>query len=151
MAQRFCYLWYSNIGAINLKANPLLLIVGGGFVGFLSGLVGSAGPLAAAIFLSLGLPSVAYIASEGTTALVMHGVKIIMYQQYISLDQDLWVLAALMGIAMIIIIGSWTAKRIIEHIPQKKFEQYVTHSSSRHSGIYGDSRAMTSLRATTKV
>lgn len=48
------------IGVIKLKANPLLLIVGGGFVGFLSGLLGSAGPLGAAIFLSLGLPPVAY-------------------------------------------------------------------------------------------
>ena len=52
-------------------------MIGGGIVGLLSGLVGSAGPLGAAIFLSLGLPPVAYVASEAVTAFVMHGVKII--------------------------------------------------------------------------
>ena len=117
----FVSLKYSKI--LNLKVTPALLIAGGGFVGYLSGLVGSAGPLGAAIFLSLGLPPIAYIASEGTTALVVHGVKIITYQQYISLDQSMWITAALMGMAMI--AGSWVAKRVIERIPQKRFECYV--------------------------
>lgn len=111
-------------GVLNLKAKPFLLVIGGGFVGFLSGLLGSAGPLSAAIFLTLGLPPVAYIASEGTTALLMHGVKILTYQQFINLDQVLWLLAAIMGVAMI--AGSWSAKQVIEYMPQKKFEQYVT-------------------------
>jgi len=53
----------------------------------------------------------------------MHGVKILTYQQYISFDQSMWVLAVVMGIAMI--AGSWTAKRVIERTPQKKFERYV--------------------------
>jgi uncharacterized membrane protein YfcA len=35
----------------------------------------------------------------------------------------MWFLAVIMGIAMI--AGSWTAKRVIERIPQKKFERYV--------------------------
>ena len=117
----FVSLKYTNI--LNFKVTPALLIAGGGFVGYLSGLVGSAGPLGAAIFLSMGLPPVAYVASEGTTALVMHGVKLITYQQYISLDQSMWITAALMGMAMI--AGSWVAKRVIERIPQKRFECYV--------------------------
>jgi len=100
------------------------LIVGGGaVVGFLSGLVGSAGPLGAAIFLSLGLPPVAYIASEATTALAMHGVKAAVYQHYISLDREFWFLAALMGVAMI--LGTWSAKRVIERMPQETFQRFV--------------------------
>jgi len=55
-------------GLLKVKAGRALLAAGGGVVGSLSGLVGSAGPLGAAIFLSLGLPPVAYIASEATTA-----------------------------------------------------------------------------------
>ncbi|WP_198291301.1 sulfite exporter TauE/SafE family protein [Methylosarcina fibrata] len=82
---------------LKLKGSSILLVMGGGVVGFLSGLVGSAGPLGAAIFLSIGLPPVAYIASEATTALVMHGVKTVVYQKYIVLDRELWFLAALMG------------------------------------------------------
>lgn len=112
------------VGVLNLKISPFSLIAGGSLVGFLSGLLGSAGPLGAAIFLSLGLSPVAYIASEGTTALAIHRVKIITYHQYIILDQDLWLLAAFMGVAMI--AGSWSAKQVIEYMPQKKFERYVT-------------------------
>ncbi|MGK5095320.1 sulfite exporter TauE/SafE family protein [Deltaproteobacteria bacterium TL4] len=110
-------------GILKLKGGLRLLVVGGGVVGFLSGLVGSAGPLGAAIFLSLGLPPVAYIASEATTAVVMHGVKTVVYQQYITLDREFWVLAALMGVAMI--LGTWAAKRIIERLPKEIFQRLV--------------------------
>lgn len=100
------------------------LIAGGSLVSFLYGLLSSAGPLGSAIFLSLGLSPVAYIASEGTAVLAIHEVKIITYHQYILLDQDLWLLAAFVGVAMI--VGSWSAKQVIEFMPQKKFERYVT-------------------------
>ncbi len=109
--------------ASKIKAGPALLIGGGGVVGFLSGLVGSAGPLGAAIFLSLGLPPVAYIASEATTALVMHVVKTVIYQQYIALDRKFWFLAVLLGAAMI--LGTWSAKRVIEGVPRERFQRFV--------------------------
>ena len=111
-------------GVLKLKPGKLLLIIGGGVVGFLSGLVGSAGPIGAVIFLTLGLPPVAYVASEATTALVMHGVKLIIYQQFISLDQQFWFLAILLGIAMI--LGTWTAKRFIEKITPENFQKYIS-------------------------
>lgn len=111
------------LGVLKLKGGSTLLVAGGGVVGFLSGLVGSAGPLGAAIFLSLGLPPVAYIASEATTALVMHGVKTAVYQQYIALDREFWLLAALMGIAMI--LGTWSTKRVIERMPRETFQRFV--------------------------
>jgi uncharacterized membrane protein YfcA len=111
------------VGVLKLKVSSASLMMGGGVVGFLSGLVGSAGPLGAAIFLSLGLPPVAYIASEATTALAMHGVKTVVYQHYIALDQAFWLLAALMGSAMI--IGTWSAKRFIERMPQAIFQRFV--------------------------
>lgn len=110
-------------GVLKLKGATTLLVAGGGVVGFLSGLVGSAGPLGAAIFLSLGLPPVAYIASEATTALVMHGVKAVVYQQYIALDREFWLLAALMGVAMI--LGTWSAKRVVERMPRETFQRLV--------------------------
>lgn len=110
-------------GVLKLKGGSTLLIAGGGVVGFLSGLVGSAGPLGAAIFLSLGLPPVAYIASEATTALAMHGVKSVVYQQYIDLDLQFWFLAALMGVAMI--LGTWSAKGVIERMPRETFQRLV--------------------------
>lgn len=110
-------------GLLKLKGGPILLVAGGGVVGFLSGLVGSAGPLGAAIFLSLGLPPVPYIASEATTAVVMHGVKTVVYQQYITLDREFWFLAALMGVTMI--LGTYPAKRALEHMPKETFQRFV--------------------------
>lgn len=111
------------LGALRAKPGPLTLILGGSLVGFLSGLVGSAGPLGAALFLSLGLPPVAYIASEATTALAMHGLKTIIYQQYIAMDREFWLLAALMSAAMV--LGTWSAKRYIERMPREKFQHFV--------------------------
>jgi len=108
---------------LQIRAGSTLLIAGGAVVGFLSGLVGSAGPLGAAIFLSLGLPPVAYIASEATTALAMHGVKTAVYQHYIFLDRQFWFLAMLMGVAMI--LGTWSAKRFIERMSREMFPRFV--------------------------
>ncbi len=108
---------------LTMRLGPAWLVMGGGMVGFLSGMVGSAGPLGAAIFLSLGLPPAAYIASEAMTALVMHGVKTVVYQHYIDLHPEFWFVALLMGIAMI--LGTWSAKRVIERMPQQFFRRFV--------------------------
>ncbi|PKO01345.1 MAG: sulfite exporter TauE/SafE family protein [Chloroflexi bacterium HGW-Chloroflexi-4] len=111
-------------GILKLKSGKLLLTVGGGVVGFLSGLVGSAGPLGAAIFLSLGLPPVAYVASEATTALVMHGVKTIVYQSVLTIGSKTWILAGLMGAAMI--LGTWVSNRVIQKMNTKVFQIFVS-------------------------
>lgn len=108
---------------LKIKSSSAFLVVGGCVVGFVSGLVGSAGPLGAAIFLSLGLPPLVYIASEATTALAMHGVKMVVYQQYIPLNHDFWFLAALMGCAMI--LGTWSAKHFIERMHRDTFQRFV--------------------------
>lgn len=110
-------------GVLKFKGGPTLLVTGGGVAGFLSGLVGSAGPLGAAIFLSLGLPPVAYIASEATTALAMHGVKTVVYQKYIALDRKLWLSALFLGFAMI--LGTYVANRVIRRLPRERFQRYV--------------------------
>jgi len=111
-------------GVIKNKMSPILLTASGCLVGLLSGVVGSAGPLGAAIFLSLGLPPASYISSEAITALMMHGIKTLVYKHFIPLDHEFWFLAALMGVAMI--LGTWSAKRFIECMPQKKFKTFVT-------------------------
>jgi len=110
-------------GEFKFKAGPKVLIAGGAVVGLISGMVGSSGPISAAIFLTLKLKPVAYIASDATTSLVMHALKTAVYQHYIDFDREFWILAAVMGIA--VIAGTWVGKKIVENMPQKKFQWLV--------------------------
>lgn len=109
---------------INFKPGRATLLTGGGVTGLLSGLVGSAGPLGAAVFLSLNLSPVGYIDSEAVTATVMHLVKTVVYQRYLNISLSDVVIAAVMGIFMI--LGTLTGKKIIENMEREKFTAYVT-------------------------
>lgn len=93
-------------------SSPQLLRLGSGLTGLISGSVGSAGPLGAAIFLNLPLPLSAYVASEAVTAVVMHSIKIIIYHQATLLDATALQLGSVLGVVMI--IGSWTGKHVID-------------------------------------
>ena len=112
------------VGLIREAPGRAMLIGGGAMVGFLSGLVGSAGPLGATLFLALKLPPVAYIASEAVTAVTMHAIKIGIYQHYIELDRRLRVLAVAISIAMV--AGTFSARRLVERLTVTHFERYVT-------------------------
>ncbi|MCX7843550.1 MAG: sulfite exporter TauE/SafE family protein [Clostridia bacterium] len=112
---------YYNIFAF--QASNKLILFGGAAVGLLSGLAGSAGPLGAAVFLSLGLPPVAYIASEATTATAMHILKIIIYGKLIAIPLYAWIAGGIMGAAMI--AGTYTAKRLISNMSKDRFQKYV--------------------------
>lgn len=109
----------------HFKVGTRTLILGGAVTGFLSGLVGSAGPLGAAIFLSLNLPPVAYIASEATTALTLHAVKSVVYQKFLHLPANAWLTAILMGAAMI--LGTWVSKRFLERLHPERFRVAVLY------------------------
>ena len=69
------------------------------------------------------LPPVAYIASEAVTALAMHVVKTVVYQQSLTLGRETWLLALLLGVAMI--AGTWASKRVIERMKPEKFRAFV--------------------------
>lgn len=111
------------LSGLKFKPSPGLLTGGGAVVGLLSGLVGSAGLLGAAIFLSLDLPPVAYVASEATTAVAMHLVKWAVYQRVVVLDGAFWSLAA--GVSAAMIAGAWVGKRLIETLPAARFRLLV--------------------------
>lgn len=99
------------------------LIVGGGITGALSGLCGSGGPIGAAVFLSLGLPPVAYIASEAATATAMHILKTVIYRRLTGMTVQELLLGAAMGLAMF--GGTFAAKRFIKNMEKNKFQKYV--------------------------
>lgn len=108
---------------LEFNAGTKTLLAGGAVTGLLSGLVGSGGPIGAAIFLSLGLPPVAYIASEATTASAMHILKTIIYGNLVRLDLIALGTGLIMGVAMI--GGSFAANRLIKNMEKAKFQKYV--------------------------
>jgi len=110
-------------GLAAFKPSNRLLLGGGAAVGLLSGLVGSAGPLGAAVFLTLNLPPVAYIASEAVTAIGMHAVKTLVYGSALHLGASFWPLAMALGLAMV--LGTWASKRVIERMPAVWFRRFV--------------------------
>jgi uncharacterized membrane protein YfcA len=110
-------------GFLDFKMNPSQLSGVGAAVGFLSGLVGSAGPLGAAAFLSLDLAPTAYIATEATTAVAMHASKMIVYGHFISFDGRAWRFAVLLSFAMI--VGTWIGKKTVERLSVEKFRLVV--------------------------
>lgn len=117
----FAVLKYFRI--LTFERSNRVLVVGGTTTGFLSGLIGSAGPLGAAVFLSQGLAPVAYVASEATTALAMHIVKTVIYGGTLDLDSSFWSLAVLLGGAMV--AGTWVANRFLRRVSAAGFERYV--------------------------
>lgn len=100
------------------------LVLGGGLTGLLSGLVGSGGPIGAAVFLSLNLSPLGYIASEAVTASAMHIVKTIVYQKYLDIGLTEMIIAMLMGVFMI--LGTIAGKKLIEKMDKDKFTTFVT-------------------------
>jgi len=105
------------------KMNNYLLIPGGMLTGFISGLIGSAGPIGAVLFLGLKLPPLAYISSEAFTALAMHFAKIIVYGKYELLDQKTMLIGVLAGFAMV--AGSYAGKAIINRISKSKMDLVI--------------------------
>lgn len=99
------------------------LLAGGAVTGGLSGLCGSGGPIGAAVFLSLDLPPVAYIASEAATATAMHLLKIVVYSKLAALDR----LALLTGLVMggCMVLGTYAARRLIRNMEKGRFRRYV--------------------------
>lgn len=103
--------------------NKKTLLLGGALTGALSGLVGSGGPIGAAVFLSLGLPPVAYLASEATTATAMHLLKTVVYSKMAHMTPQAFITGCAMGAAMV--CGTFAANRVVRQMDKGRFERYT--------------------------
>ena len=99
------------------------LLAGGALTGGLSGLCGSGGPIGAAVFLSLDLPPVAYIASEAATATAMHILKLAVYSKLAAVDRQTLLIGLAMGGCMV--LGTYAARHFIRNMEKGRFRRYV--------------------------
>lgn len=93
-----------------------------GFIyAFLSGLMGSTGPLLNPFYLNYGLDKKAMIGTKSTHVLVVHLVKIIAYSAF-----GVWS-APMIGYGLLIGIGAfpgnWLGQKVLEKMEEKQFRQ----------------------------
>lgn len=111
------------VGKLKFKSGKRAMLIGGAATGLLSGLAGSGGPIGAAAFLTLGLPPVAYIASEAATATAMHILKTVVYSKLMGLNPEALLTGLVMGAAMV--AGTFAANRAVKRMEKGKFRKYV--------------------------
>lgn len=111
------------LGFSKMRLRGSSLVLGGAATGLLSAVVGSAGPLGAAVFLGLGLPPVSYVASEAVTAVAIHLSKSAVYGRFALVGPNELTLGLFVGTAMV--IGSWTGRRAVDRLPRRAFALIV--------------------------
>lgn len=110
-------------GKIRLPHKKGTMLIGGGITGFINGLLGISGPLSSAVFLTLELTPVAYIASEATAAAIMHIIKAIMYGKFNLMDGTIFLNGLYIGVAMM--VGNFVAMKTIRKINKKLYQRLV--------------------------
>lgn len=111
------------MGKMTLPKKPATMLVGGGLTGLINGLLGISGPLSSAVFLSLGLAPVSYIASEACAAAAMHIVKAIVYSKLEFLTINGFCLGLAIGASMA--VGNFIAMRFIKNIKLPVYQRIV--------------------------
>ncbi|MCI1640351.1 MAG: sulfite exporter TauE/SafE family protein [Bacteroidales bacterium] len=110
-------------GKMHLPSKPATMIIGGGITGFINGLLGISGPLSSAAYQTLELAPVAYIASEATSAVVMHIVKAVVYGKLNLMNSHIFMNGLFIGAAMI--VGNFIAMKLIRNINKKRYKTIV--------------------------
>lgn len=104
-------------------SSPYWLILGGCISGMLSSVSGVGGPIAAMMLLNYGLSSMAFIATEASTAIVSHTIKIIMYSKHQLITSEGVAWGSFLGLAMI--AGSYSGKKVLDKLSKETFTQIV--------------------------
>lgn len=111
------------MGKMNLPQKKGTMLIGGGVTGLINGLLGISGPLSSAVFLTLGLSPVAYIASEATAAAAMHIIKAIVYGKLNLMSWSIFLTGLLIGCFMM--LGNFLAMKFIKNINKKLYQKIV--------------------------
>lgn len=107
-----------------IKMSNKAMLIGGGISGFISGFVGSSGPISAVLFFSLNLSPVGYVASEAMAVSVLHIGKIIVYKSMMDIELNVWLLG--LSISVFMIVGTVLANLCLKKFNLKAFHHYVS-------------------------
>lgn len=108
---------------VRLPRSRWTMLAGGGVCGVVNGLLSLSGPISSAIFLTLGLSPVAYIASEAAASTVMHIIQISAYGGFGLISGHTVWKGLVTGAAMV--FGNWIAFKKIKNLKRKIYRRTV--------------------------
>ncbi|HEY1328139.1 MAG TPA: sulfite exporter TauE/SafE family protein [Casimicrobiaceae bacterium] len=116
IAMIFVRRWLESHG-LRLHLAHLALI--GGFVGFLTGIVVSTGPITVPVFLAYGLVKGAFIATEAAGSLAVYLAKAVVFRTFGAMPLDIFVKGLIVGASLM--VGAFVAKRFVIALPAERF------------------------------
>jgi len=95
-----------------------------GFIyAFLSGLIGSMGPIFASFYINAGLEKEAVLATQATNRIVIHAVKILAYIGFGVFHLSHFGYGLLIGCSAV--LGNWLGGLMLEKISEQRFQRLV--------------------------
>jgi len=110
-------------GKLRLPKGRSTMLIGGSLTGVLNGLLGISGPVSSAVFLTLELAPVSYIASEAMAAAAMHVVKAVTYGKFDLMNMHIFLSGLFIGVAMV--AGNALSMKLIRLADRKKYQRLV--------------------------
>jgi uncharacterized membrane protein YfcA len=95
----------------------------GGFVGFLTGIVASTGPITVPIFLAYGLTRGAFIATEAAASLAVYVAKAAVFRTFGALPLAIILKGLITGSSLM--IGAFIAKRFVVAMAPQQFTRLM--------------------------
>ena len=107
----------------NFKFGFWHLAAAGAFIGFLTGVVVSTGPLSVPAFAAYGLSKGAFIATEAAGSLALYISKALTFSQFGALPVDIVVKGLISGSS--VMAGTYTARLIVERLSIAAFQRLL--------------------------
>lgn len=107
----------------NFKLGAPLLVPAGFFIGFLTGIVVSTGPITVPIFSAYGLVKGAFIATEAAASLAMYISKAITFRSFGALPTDIILQGLITGSS--VMVGTYLSKLLMERLSITAFQRLL--------------------------
>ena len=111
------------LAAHEVRLVPWHLALAGAFIGFLTGVVASTGPITVPVFLAYGLVKGAFIATEAAASLAVYAAKVVVFRSFGALPLDVIAKGAITGSTLM--AGAFIARRFVLTMPAERFRHLM--------------------------
>ncbi|MGK7889781.1 MAG: sulfite exporter TauE/SafE family protein [Leptolyngbyaceae cyanobacterium] len=108
---------------VNFTVKAWYFLPAGFVYAFLSGLIGSMGPIFAPLYFGFGLQKEGVIATQATNRVVIHCIKLVAYSAFGTLQLSHIGYGLIVGASAF--IGNWLGSLVLERISEQRFRQFV--------------------------